>query len=134
MVERQRNEVLEAVRELQNGKQRLSPWHWFITVVPVIVVVVGATASVGIRMGAIEADLTTLKDFASRGDRFTLSEGRALNVRIDKLERWVEKAPPSWFQNEFNSLKGEVRQLRRDLVKLTVELRSPPTRKYDNGD
>ena len=130
MVERPGNEILEAVRELQNGRQRLSPWHWFITVVPVIGVVLGATATVGIRLGAVEADLETLKSFASRGDRFTLSQGRALDVRIDRLEKWVEKAPPSWFQSEFNNLKADVRELHKEVVKLTVELRSSKTREH----
>lgn len=122
--------ILQALAEIRNGKAKMTPWHWLITVMPIVLVIMASTWGIAVRLGQVENQVITLQKFADKGDRFTLRDWaaaekriEALKTRVVKAETWITNAPPVWFRQQFIDLKSEVSKLKEIIIELKVTLR-----------
>lgn len=158
MIERRHTdaEILEIVKKVQNGRARIGIWQWAITTLPVLLVVVGTAVTGGLELGTLQTKVNQLENFRDKGQRYTASQGSAIeervrgleatrqglikletesaatNVRVAKLEEWTEAAPPSWFRSEVSRLGDKVSKLEVAVTNLNVEVRYMERRRQES--
>lgn len=149
-------EILEIVKKVQNGRGRIGLWQWTITTLPVLLVVIGTAVTGGLELGTIQTKVQQLENFRDKGERYTAAQGAAIaervknleetrrhlikmeaesaatSVRVAKLEKWTEAAPPSWFRSEVSRLAQKVTKMEASITDLAVEVRYMERRRRES--
>lgn len=86
----------------------------------------GELKGLEMRLVSAEENITELKEFKDKGDRFTKSQGKELKDKISVLEDSVREGPPKWFKSSFNEFKGDmktsIKSLTQDVSNLTLQV------------
>ena len=108
----------------------LKPYQFILLILSLIGSVIGGVVLTSSKISEANVEIKhlieqvrTLNDFKDEGDRFTVSDGKRLEVGLRSLEIEVRGYPPAWFRDNFNSLSKDVKDIRKNIEDLNVAVR-----------